>query len=243
MSRRGFLEQSPWAASCSGDRAARQKQSSSQVLPGTLPVSEPWSQPQARSFSEDNTASPAHLAPQDLLSPGPRRVISAAPPKQTFTPGYTNSSPSTLAKHQLPGKEPHGATGNSSVHPSCSERDACAQRCQPQQAPGCRSPSLCAPHSLPTWARDPGHNFTSKTWNTLRTRPALAPWVRLGKSRKQRHKHRQLQLETQLHPNSKALFAAALSHRSFGCAWRNVTYSRLGTSAAQGGEATANWQL
>lgn len=71
-----------------------------------------------------------------------------------------------------------------------------------------RSPSLCAPHSLPTWVRDPGHNFTSKTWNTLRTRPALAPWVRLGTSRKQRHKRRQLQLETQLHPNSKALFAA-----------------------------------
>lgn len=61
--------------------------------PSTLPVSEPWSQPRVRSFSEDDTASPVHPAHRDLLSTGPSRMISAAPPKQTFTPGYRSTSP------------------------------------------------------------------------------------------------------------------------------------------------------
>lgn len=68
-----------------------------------------------------------------------------------------------------------------------------------------RSPLLCPPGQ---GTKEPGCSFASKTRNTLRTRSAFAPWVRPGKHREQRHKCCQLQPETQLHPNSKALFAA-----------------------------------
>lgn len=208
MSRRGFPGQSPRAASRSGDTAARWKQSSSQVLPGTLPASEPWSQSRARGFSEDDTASPAHLAPQHLLSPGPSRMISATPPKQTFTPAppaASQQSPSTLAKHQLPGKVPLGTA--QSIPPAPTETPVHGAASPSKDRQG-RSPSLRTHCPPGPGTQEPGHDFASKTWNALRTRSALAPWVRPGKSRKQRQKCHQLQLETQLHPNSKALFAA-----------------------------------
>lgn len=243
MSGRGFLGQSPWAASRSGDRAARQKQSSSQVLPGTLPVSEPWSQPQARSFSEDNTASPAHLAPQDLLSPGPSRMISAAPPKQTFTPGYTNSSPSTLAKHQLPGKEPHGATRNSSVHPSCSERGACAQHCQPQQARGRQEPIALCPTLTAHLGKGPRTQFHIQNMEHPENTSCPRSLGKAGEKQKTKAQTPPASARNSYTQTARPCLLRALSHRSLGCAWRNVTYSRLGTSAAQGGEATANWQL
>ena len=152
-------------ASRTGQRGRRQSSSRAhgEVPPGTLPVSEPWSQPGARSLSEGDTTSPgASGTSQHRSQPRDFRSSTQAdfqPWLHQHRAGRAHPSPSTPAKQW---RKTPGATRKGSAHPSRPERDVSARAghsarsrrlsSRRAQREG-RSPPLCPTHPPPARAR------------------------------------------------------------------------------------------
>lgn len=124
--------------------------------PGTLPVSEPWSESPACSFAEDSSAFPTHLEPQDLLSTGPGRIISAAPPKQTLGPAFSSTSRAcphhpTLAT-SCPGRRLMVPLGPALVIPPAAREMLKHHSASPNPEPG--GSLTLGTAALPQWARN-----------------------------------------------------------------------------------------
>lgn len=161
------------------------------------------------------------------------------PWRQQRQPGRAGRGPSTLAKQQPPRKgltvPPGAAPAEVPVPCSMLPGSAGIRRLSLLQAQwegrSCGS----------AWFRgtqEPGYNFASETRNAPRTRSAFAPWARPEKNREQRQKCCQLQLETQLHPNSKALCAAGSGPMHM----EKCYFIKVGEGAARG-RAMVRWLL
>lgn len=159
-------------------------------------------------------------------------MISAAPPKQTFTPGNSSASPAEPAGALPPLPNTSRPGRDSRCH-----QEQLLQRC-PCPAPCCQALQgsggfPCSGHSgraeavaLPGSEEPRSQDTTLHPRHETPREHVLPSLLGQGqkKNREQRQKCCQLQLETQLHPNSKALCAAGSGR----CTWRSATSSRLG---------------
>lgn len=245
MSRRG-CEEPLKAAGLTGDRAEKREakqQPPARSCPAPYPL--PSHAPSLEFFWLLETMQPPQRI-WDLLSTRPSPMISAAPPKQTFTPGDSSASPAEPAG-ALPPLPNNSRPGRDS---RC-HQEQLLQRC-PCPAPCCQALQgsggfPCSGHSgragavaLPG-SKEPRSQDTTLHPRHETPREHVLPSL-LGqgqkKNREQRQKCCQLQLETQLHPNSKALCAAGSGPMHM----EKCYFIKVGEGAARG-TAMVRWLL
>lgn len=207
----------------------RQSGSPGEVLPSTVPACEPCSQPRVLQPSGDNAASPAHQGPSEHpTQPHDFRSSTQAdfhPWRQQRQPGRAGRGPSALAKHSArEGLTVPPAAAPREVPVPCSGGTWSLSMLQAQrQGRSCASARFRGTQDA---ALHPRHETPREH--------ALPSLLGQGqgkkKPREQRQKCCQLQLETQLHPKSKAFCAAGTRGT-----WRSITYSRLGKEQHQEG--------